>query len=152
LPIPDTKTILTFGNAIIANHSEAIKQCKSDKKIKTQRRNVEINRDKNYLLIGDNLTILNKMKVKDYFDICYIDPPYNTRKKMGKYKDNFVSHESWVEFMHPRLVSAVSVLKKNGLIFISIGIDELAYLRILCDKVFGEDNFISCILSEFAFY
>jgi len=105
---------------------------------------MKIESNKHYLFIGDNLPILSELDVLDYFDVCYIDPPYNTKKMMG-YNDNFSSHEKWVEFMKVRLEKAIPMLNKNGLMFISVGEEELAHLIILCNKLFKECNFVSLI-------
>lgn len=103
----------------------------------------------NHLLFcGDNLKIMPEIK-KDYLskvDLIYIDPPYNTGKKMGKYNDNYSSHAEWIAFMKPRLEMAKEFLSEQGMIFISIGEDEEAYLKILCNEIFGEKNKVSSII------
>ena len=104
----------------------------------------------------------------------YIDPPYNTGTDGFVYNDKFkftaeelekklsisieeaekiiamtsghrASHAAWLTFMMPRLQLARDLLSKDGVIFISIDDNEQAYLKQLCDNVFGEDNFVSCI-------
>jgi adenine-specific DNA-methyltransferase len=101
----------------------------------------------NYLIQSDNLPALKKIGQlkKKFIDLIYIDPPYNTGKKMSKYNDSFQSHENWVEFMRPRLEACLTLLKDTGLIFISIGDEELAHLKILCNEIFNEKNFVSNI-------
>lgn len=103
---------------------------------------------KNYLFNGDNLEILEilEKKMSNKIKLIYIDPPYNTGKKMGKYNDNFGTHELWCEFIRPRLEISKKFLTDNGLIFISIGEKEIAHLKILCNEIFGEDNFVSNIV------
>jgi adenine-specific DNA-methyltransferase len=101
----------------------------------------------NYLIKSDNIDALDVLKERysEAVDVVYIDPPYNTGKKMGKYKDSFGSHEEWTDFMRPRLEKSLPLLKKSCAIFISIGEHELAHLKILCNEVFGEKNYVSLI-------
>lgn len=107
-----------------------------------------VGRSKNLLINGDNMEVLSLLKDKfvNKINLIYIDPPYNTGKVMGKYNDNFGGHEKWIELMKPRLSSAKEFLTDDGLIFISIGEDEIANLKILCNDVFGEKNFVSNII------
>lgn len=107
------------------------------------------------LFVGDNLVYLKELAIHSSkaVDMCYIDPPYNTGSKF-LYNDNrksesagvFGTHSSWMSFMLPRLVSAREMLKETGVISISIDDYEHAYLKILMDKVFGEENFIGNIV------
>jgi adenine-specific DNA-methyltransferase len=108
----------------------------------------KIGEGNNYLYNGDNLKVLSEIKstYKNKVDLIYIDPPYNTGKKMGKYNDNFSSHENWITFMEPRLTLAREFLSESGTIFISIGENEEAHLKLLCDKIFGEKNRASTII------
>jgi adenine-specific DNA-methyltransferase len=104
--------------------------------------------DKGNLLInGDNLGALNQIKehLVGKIDVIYIDPPYNTGKKMGKYSDSFKSHDAWVGFMRPRIVLAKEFMADHAMIFISIGEQEEAHLKLLCNEIFGEDNKVSSI-------
>ncbi len=105
----------------------------------------------NVLIEGDNyhaLQILNYTH-KGKVDVIYIDPPYNTGNKDFIYNDNFVDgedgyrHSKWLSFMERRLKLAKELLKDTGVIFISIDDNEQAQLKLLCDGVFGNDNFIS---------
>ena len=80
-----------------------------------------------------------------------IDPPYNTGNKDFVYDDDFVEyedgfkHSKWISFIERRLVIAQRLLKKEGVIFISIDDKEQAQLKMLCDEIFGEENFIACM-------
>lgn len=124
----------------------------------------------NILIKGDNLDALKILK-QNYFEsikMIYIDPPYNTKDDGFVYNDDFTSnteetletlgydkeyidyieniqgaktHSGWLSFMYPRLLLAKNLLKDDGVIFISIDDNELAQLKLLCDEVFGEDNF-----------
>lgn len=105
-------------------------------------------------------------------DVIYIDPPYNTGNDGFVYNDRFkytadelveklnisedrankildftskgsASHSAWLSFMYPRLYIARDLLSDNGVIFISIDDNEQAQLKLLCDDVFGEENFVS---------
>ncbi len=103
----------------------------------------------NFLIEGDNLASLQLLEKthKGKIDIIYIDPPYNTGNKDFIYDDNYVDksdsfrHSKWLSFMGKRLMIARNVLSNNGVIFISIDDNEQAQLKILCDDVFGTDNF-----------
>lgn len=111
--------------------------------------------DTHILIEGDNfhaLSTLNMMCGNEGFvDVIYIDPPYNTGNDDFRYNDKFVNeddgyrHSKWISFMHDRLQLARKLLKDTGLIFISINEHEFAQLKLLCDKVFGEKNFINCM-------
>lgn len=108
----------------------------------------------NHILIeGDNLQALTVLSYthNNSIDVIYIDPPYNTGKTASGgffYNDSFVDaedsyrHSKWLSFMRRRLKIARKLLSDNGLIFISIGDDEQANLKMLCDEVFSPNNFI----------
>ena len=101
----------------------------------------------NSVIDGDNLQSMIALSslYNNKIKLIYIDPPYNTKKKFI-YKDNFGSHQNWVEMMRPRLKLAYNLLMEDGFIFVSIDDNELHYLRILMDEIFGEDNFRNCII------
>lgn len=109
--------------------------------------------DFNFLLEGDNLHSLHLLKKthSGKIDVIYIDPPYNTGNKDFIYNDNFIdkldrySHSKWLSFMKTRLSLARELLTNTGVIFISIDDNEQAQLKLLCDEIFGEDNFIANI-------
>lgn len=110
----------------------------------------------NILIEGENyhaLTVLN-FTHQDKIDVIYIDPPYNTGNKDFKYNDDFVDkedtyrHSKWLSFMSKRLRLARNLLKDDGVIFISIGEDEVAQLKLLCNEIFGEQNFITNFIWE----
>lgn len=105
----------------------------------------------NVLIEGDNyhaLQILNYTH-KGKVDVIYIDPPYNTGSKDFIYNDIFIDnddgyrHSKWLSFMERRLKLAKELLKDTGIIFISIDDNEQAQLKLLCDGVFGDKNFIT---------
>lgn len=110
--------------------------------------------DDHVLIEGDNLTALTMLQAthKGKVNVIYIDPPYNTGNQDFVYNDKFVDpedsyrHSKWLSFMRPRLVLARELLASDGVIFVSIDDHEQAYLRVLMDEVFGEQNFIGdCI-------
>lgn len=102
---------------------------------------------------GDNALVLKHLvDQNEEFDFCYIDPPYNTKNKfiyddsrISKGHSIWGSHSAWIEFMAERIVPLHRLLKNNGIVAISIDDYEQPYLRVLMDKVFGEQNFIACI-------
>lgn len=105
----------------------------------------------NHILIeGDNLHALIALTYthEGKVDVIYIDPPYNTGNKDFIYNDSFVDaedgfrHSKWLSFMEKRLKIAKKILKDDGSVFISIDEHELYDLKILCDEIFGERNFI----------
>ena len=107
----------------------------------------------NFLVEGDNLASLQLLEKthKGKIDLIYIDPPYNTGNQDFIYDDRYVnsddlfSHSKWVSFMNVRLQVARNLLKRTGIIFISIGDIELSDLKLLCDEIFGEKNCLSIV-------
>ncbi len=106
----------------------------------------------NHILIeGDNLEALTALTYTHAgkIDVIYIDPPYNTGNKDFIYNDSYVDsedtyrHSKWLSFMSKRLRIAKKLLSDRGVIFISIDDNEQANLKLLCDEVFGERNFIA---------
>lgn len=111
-------------------------------------------KDENILIEGDNyhaLSVLNYTH-KGKVDVIYIDPPYNTGNKDFIYNDRFIDtedpfrHSKWVAFMEKRLRLARNLLKDSGAIFINIDDHEYVLLKMLCDEIFGEENFIANII------
>lgn len=108
----------------------------------------------NHILIeGDNLEALTALAYthEGKIDVIYIDPPYNTGNKDFVYNDSFVDredgyrHSKWLSFMNKRLQIAKSLLS-SGVIFISIDDNEQAQLKLLCDEIFGGENFIAQVV------
>ena len=125
----------------------------------------------NLLIQGDNLDALKLLR-QSYFGqvkLIYIDPPYNTKSDEFIYRDDFTArqtdilaqlgysadnveyiqniygartHSGWLSFMYPRLLLAKDLLRDDGVIFISIDDNEQAQLKLLCDEVFGQENFV----------
>lgn len=132
-----------------------VEQCKTELPVLEEVKSKEIITDSdkpmNLLIEGDNyhaLSVLNYTH-KGKIDVIYIDPPYNTGKKDFKYNDHWVNeddlyrHSKWLSFMSKRLRLAKQLLKRDGIIFISIDDNEMAQLKMLCDDIFGEKNRLS---------
>ncbi|WQR68993.1 site-specific DNA-methyltransferase [Helicobacter pylori] len=127
---------------------------------------------KHILIKGDNLDALKilKQSYSEKIKMIYIDPPYNTKNESFIYDDDFsqsneetlkqldyskekldyiknlfgsTCHSGWLSFMYPRLLLARDLLKQDGVIFISIDDNECAQLKLLCDEIFGEGNFVA---------
>lgn len=137
---------------------------------------IDFDTTENLFIEGDNLEVLKLLqksylgKVK----MIYIDPPYNTGNEFI-YPDNFSEnletyleytgqidstgkkfgtntdtdgryHSKWMNMMYPRLFLAKNLLKEDGIIFISIDDHEVDNLKKICNEIFGEENFIGCIV------
>ena len=132
-----------------------------DKELETQIPTFEEIKDKeiisnkddkfNFLLEGDNLHSLYLLEKthKGKIDVIYIDPPYNRGSNDFIYNDDMVGkedvfkHSKWLSFMYRRLKIAKQLLNPNeSVIFISIDENECHNLKILCDEIFGENNYI----------
>ena len=105
----------------------------------------------NHILIeGDNLEALTTLAYTHAgrIDVIYIDPPYNTGNKDFVYNDSFVDkedsyrHSKWLSFMSRRLKIAKQLLSDKGVIFISIDDNEQAQLKLLCDEIFKQSNYV----------
>lgn len=152
-----------------AYHNAFTKNYKVLKPLKDDSKNWD--ETENILIKGDNLDALKILR-QNYFKsikMIYIDPPYNTKNDGFVYNDNFTTsteqtleelgydkeyidyieniqgaktHSGWLSFMYPRLLLAFDLLKDEGLICISIDDNEIAQLKILCNEIFGESNFV----------
>lgn len=162
---PGKRESLLATNAPIA---KTLRPCRGE--------SVKFDVTRHLLIEGDNLdalkllqeTYLNKVKM------IYIDPPYNTGREFI-YDDDFAEdadnyllrsgqasdagarlvanteangryHSDWLSMMYPRLRLARSLLRDDGVLFVSIDDNEVGNLRRLCDEVFGEANFIATII------
>lgn len=103
----------------------------------------------NMLIHGDNLLALKALEAKYAGKIkcIYIDPPYNTGSAFEQYDDN-LEHSTWLSLMKPRLEIIRNLLSNEGSLWISIDDDEQAYLKVLCDEVFGRSNFVNNVIWE----
>lgn len=100
----------------------------------------------NMLIHGDNLIALQALQQQfaGRIKCIYIDPPYNTGNAF-EYYDDSVEHSIWLSLMKRRLMLLRSLLSEDGSIWIQIDDEEQAYLKILCDEVFGRNNYINTI-------
>ena len=138
---------------------EVAELCKEKLPVLVEDKGKEIETDKdksvNILIEGDNyhaLSVLNYTH-KGKIDVIYIDPPYNRgsgdnfvyNDKIIDNEDTF-RHSKWISFMNKRLKLARNLLSIRGQIFISIDDTEVAQLKLLCDEIFGEENFVIDII------
>ena len=126
--------------------------------------------DENMIIHGDNLAALKSLlpRYEGRVKCIYIDPPYNTGEEGWVYNDNvndpqlkkwlgevvgkegedFSRHDKWLCMMYPRLRLLHKLLSDDGTIFISIDDNEFAHLRLICDEIFGSQNFITTFIWE----
>jgi adenine-specific DNA-methyltransferase len=137
---------------------------------------VDFDNTQNMFIEGDNLEVLKLLwkpyfgRVK----MIYIDPPYNTGEDFI-YPDNYADplsvylmltgqrdidgnllisnpetsgrfHSAWLSMLYPRLFLARQLLREDGVVFVSVDDTELANLHLMMNEIFGEDNFISCVI------
>lgn len=134
---------------------KVVTDCQDKLPVLTEIRDKEITTDVNepthIIIEGDNyhaLSVLNYTH-KGKIDLIYIDPPYNTGNKDFIYNDKYVEkedtwrHSKWLSFMNKRLELAKELLTDKGVIFISIDDNEQSQLKMLCDSIFGEQNFVA---------
>ena len=97
--------------------------------------------DDNLIIKGNNLLALYSLRqrFRGKVKLIYIDPPYNTGNDSFGYNDSF-NHSTWLTFMKNRLEVAKELLRKDGMIFISINHIELGYILVLMDSIFGKEN------------
>lgn len=162
-------------NGKVAAFAEAGKPLEPAKTLRPDlNESVDFDKTQNLFITGDNLEAL-KLLQESYLnkvDMIYIDPPYNTghdfiyhdnfhitlsdevddsrdddgnRQYTVNSKDNGRYHSDWLSMMYPRLIVARNLLVSTGVIFVSIDSSESANLRLICDEVFGADNFIGDI-------
>lgn len=112
----------------------------------------EITEENNLILKGNNLLALHSLKERyaGKVKLIYIDPPYNTGNDSFQYNDRF-NHSAWLTFMKNRLEIAHELLAEDGSIWMNIDDDESHYLKVLCDSIFGRENFISNIIWKKSF-
>lgn len=126
------------------------------------------NKNENLIIEGDNLAVLKSLfpKYQGKIKCIYIDPPYNTGnekwvyddrvnssitnewfgKVVGKQGEDFNRHDKWLCMMTPRLKLLKEFLLDDGVLFISINNHEVAELKLLCNEIFGESNFVGKII------
>lgn len=100
----------------------------------------------NLIIKGNNLIALHTLKeqFRGKVKLIYIDPPYNIEGDSFGYNDSF-NHSTWLTFMKNRLEVARELMKPDGVIFIHIGDQEMHYLKLVADDIFGRENFIATV-------
>lgn len=167
---PGKKESLLAGNAPIA---KTLRPCRGE--------SVAFESTGNIFIEGDNLDALKLLQegYLNKVHMIFIDPPYNTGRDFI-YDDDFSEdtdtyfhrsnqkdelgnrlvsntdangrfHSDWLSMMYPRLRLARNLLREDGVIFISIDDHEVSRLRQICDEIFGEDNFVACIIWQRVF-
>lgn len=103
----------------------------------------------NMLIHGNNLPVLQSLAAThaDLVQCVYIDPPYNTGNAFAHYLDG-IGHTAWLQMMEPRVAAMRTLMRPGGYFFCSIGEGEMAYLKVLCDGIFGRDNFVGTLIWE----
>lgn len=142
---------------------------------------VRFNETENMIIEGDNLEVLKLLQqgYQNKVKMIYIDPPYNTGNDFiypDDFSDNLKNylqytgqvgaegksfsnnletdgrfHSKWLNMMYPRLYLARNLLRDDGVVFISIGDHEEATLKLLCDSIFGDENFIAIVIWQKVF-
>jgi DNA modification methylase len=125
----------------------------SENKVKVVKKKIKFNINKssdvcedldlkqsNYYEVGDNIDLLKKLK-NESINLIYFDPPYNTGRNFYNFNDKFKSIDDYIEFMKQRIIECKRVLTKTGTIIIHIEPKISHYFRILCDELFGCNNF-----------
>ncbi len=107
----------------------------------------ELSLNDNLIIKGNNLLALHTLR-KVYagkVKLIYIDPPYNTGGDSFKYNDSF-NHSTWLTFMRNRIEVAKNILRSDGIIMVNLDDVEFAYQKVMCDQIFGRENFICTFL------
>ncbi len=162
------KTGFVFDEAPEVNHDAvalAVETPKLNIEVENLNELADASRLEHKLIIGENYDALKNLCAtyidkngKGLIDLIYIDPPYNTEATQADgndykeevkaqkfiYRDKF-TRDGWLNMMNERLKLAKRLLSDKGVIFISIDDSEQAYLKVLCDEIFGEENFVACI-------
>ena len=121
-----------------------------------KKESIDFDTTQNIFIEGENLEVLKTLQKSYYGKIkmIYIDPPYNTGNDSFVYNDHYVDsednyrHSKWLSFMEKRMKLSKNLLKKSGVVFISINDIELSQLKLLCDEIFGSNNFVANLIWE----
>ncbi len=162
------KTGFVFDEAPEVNHDAvalAVETPKLNIEVENLNELADASRLEHKLIIGENYDALKNLCAtyidkngKGLIDLIYIDPPYNTEATQADgndykeevkaqkfiYRDKF-TRDGWLNMMNERLKLAKRLLSDKGVIFISIDDSEQAYLKVLCDEIFGEENCVACV-------
>lgn len=101
----------------------------------------------NMLIHGDNLLALRSLEenFSGQIKCIYIDPPYNTGNAFEHYDDN-IEHSIWLSLMYRRIQLLYNLLAKDGVLFINLDEIEHAYCKIICDEIFGRNNYVGDLI------
>lgn len=155
-------TLGWIGKDKVVNHHQQVPY-----RVLEERYTYNAEKSDNMIIRGDNLEALKALlpKYEGKIKCIYIDPPYNTGNEGWVYNDNvndpkikkwlgevvgkegedLSRHDKWLCMMYPRLKLLQKLLTRDGVIFISIDVNEKFYLKCLCDEIFGSRNFIADI-------
>ncbi len=163
-------TLEWIGKSKVINHHQKVPFRVLERKYSFDEngQHSEDNGSENMIIRGDNLEALKALlpRYEGRVKCIYIDPPYNTGNEGWVYNDNvndpkikkwlgavvgkegedLTRHDKWLCMMYPRLKLLQKLLAEDGVIFVSIDDNELSNLRLLCNEVFGEHNFIANII------
>ena len=159
-------TLEWIGKDKVINHHQEVPYRILDKKYTYNAESSE-----NMIIHGDNLLALKSLlpQYEGKVDCIYIDPPYNTGNEKWVYNDNvndpkikkwlgevvgqegedLSRHDKWLCMMYPRMRLLYLLLKETGLFLVSVDDNELFYVKLLLDEIFGKNNFIAnCVVKR----
>lgn len=118
-----------------------------DKSYHANQRHSDLDHFDNKLIFGDNLLALKALEAEYSGKVkcVFIDPPYNTGSAFEHYDDG-IEHSLWLSLMRDRLILLRNLLSDDGSLWITIDDNEVYYLKVLCDEIFGRNNFVSSII------
>jgi adenine-specific DNA-methyltransferase len=101
----------------------------------------------NQLIFGDNLLALKALEAEFTGKIkcVFIDPPYNTGSAFEHYDDG-LEHSIWLSMIRDRLEIIRRLMAEDGSLWITIDDNEAHYLKVMCDEIFGRNNFIANVI------
>ena len=148
-----------IGKDAVVNHDKDVPF-----RLLKKNKSKSVDNSENLIIEGDNLEALKALLpyYQNKIKCVYVDPPYNTGKEKWRYNDNVTSpiikkwlneqevvvedlnrHDKWLCMMYPRLKMLRELLSEDGLVFVSIGDDEVQSLKIIMNDIFGSENFIA---------
>ncbi|WP_337942603.1 site-specific DNA-methyltransferase [Ruthenibacterium lactatiformans] len=160
-------TLEWIGKSKVINHHQEVpfRVLERQYSYDEQGQHEEDNGSENMIIRGDNLEALKALlpRYEGRIKCIYIDPPYNTGEEGWVYNDNvndpkikkwlgavvgkegedLTRHDKWLCMMYPRLKLLQKLLADDGVIFINIGEDEHANLKLVCDEIFGVRNYVT---------
>ena len=122
-----------------------------EKKLDSFNRNKKGIINDNLIIKGNNLLAIASLK-KEFagkVKLVYLDPPYNTPGEANTFSyNNSFNHSSWLTFMRNRIEIAKQLLREDGIMCLAIDDVECAYLKVLCDDIFGRENFLATVVVQ----